>query len=202
MIAALARNSFLRRIRLSPIKLPALCLALLFAACTPALAAQRAKKPAIEPAPVPPQIAAAQKVFISNGGGATLNDALGTTVVSGGPDRAYNEFYAAMKGWGRYDLVDSPAGADLVFQVSFTLSGTGLEHWASNGTSFTKIAVLGPLRVVILDPKTHVVLWTIVEYVPGAVLLGNRDKNFSQSMNTAIDRLKKLAEPPKAAPAP
>lgn len=201
MIAARNRNSFLRRIRLSPIKLRAFCLALLFAACTPALAAQHAKKPAIEPAPVPPQIAAAQKVFISNGGGVTLNDALSTTVVSGGPDRPYDEFYAAIKGWGRYEIVDSPAAADLVFQVSFALSGSGLEHWAPNGT-FAKIAVLGSLRVVILDPKTHVVLWTIVEYVPGAVLLGNRDKNFNQSMNTVIDRLKKLAEPPKAAAAP
>jgi len=187
---------------LSPIKLRAFCLVLLFAACTPALAAQRVRKPVIEPAPVPPQIAAAQKVFISNGGGATLNDALGTTVVSGGPDRPYDEFYAAMKGWGRYDIVESPAAADLVFQVSFNLSGTGLEHWAPNGTSFTKIAVLGPLRVVILDPRTHVVLWTIVEYVPGAVLLGNRDKNFDQSMDRVIDRLKKLVEPPRAAPAP
>ncbi len=185
---------------MSPIKLRAFCLALLFAACTPALTAQHAKKPAIEPAPVPPQIAAAQKVFISNGGGATLNDALGTTVVSGGPDRPYDEFYAAMKGWGRYDLVDSPAAADLIFQVSFALSGTGLEHWAPNGT-FTKIAVLGSLRVVILDPKTHVVLWTIVEYVPGAVLLSNCDKNFDRSMDRLVDRLKKLAEPPKAAPA-
>lgn len=27
---------------------------------------------------------------------------------SGGPDRLYNEFYAAMKSWGRYELVSTP----------------------------------------------------------------------------------------------
>jgi len=150
--------------------------------------------PPLAVAPVPPQIAAAHKVFISNGGGVSLDDILHITVIHGGPDRTYNEFYGAMKSWGRYDLVSSPSNADLVLKISFDLSDT---------IFLTKSdVVLGNLRLVILDPKTNVALWTMVEYVPRAALAGNRDKNFDRSMNTLLDRFKELAAPSTANTAP
>ena len=138
-------------------------------------------------APVPAQIAAAQKVFISNAGGESLETVIDETVFNGGPDRPYNEFYAAMKTWGRYDLVSSPADADLVLEISWVLTDTGL-----------RLPVLGQLRLVVIDPKTHVTLWNFTEYVRGAILLSNRDKNFDQAMNTVVARLKALM----ASPAP
>jgi hypothetical protein len=138
--------------------------------------------------PIPPQIAAAQKVFISNAGGATFEAIIDETVFNGGPDRPYNEFYSAMKGWGRYALVSSPADADLVFEVSWTLSDTGL-----------KLPVLGQLRMVVIDPKTRITVWNFTEYVRGAILQGNRDKNFSQAMSTIMARLKSVAVAPSAA---
>jgi hypothetical protein len=137
---------------------------------------------------VPAQIAAAQKVFISNAGGASLETVIDETVFNGGPDRPYNEFYAAMKSWGRYDLVSSPADADLVLEISWVLSDTGL-----------RLPVLGQLRLVVIDPKTHVTLWNFTEYVRGAILLGNRDKNFDQAMNTVVARMKALTAPPAPA---
>jgi hypothetical protein len=78
-------------------------------------------------APVPAQIAAAQKVFISNAGGESFERVIDQTVFKGGPDRPYNQFYAAMKGWGRYALVSSPDGADLVVEISWVLADTGLK---------------------------------------------------------------------------
>jgi len=147
------------------------------------LNAQQSKAPA--PAPVPAQIAAAQKVFISNAGGASLETVIDETVFNGGPDRPYNEFYAAMKSWGRYEPVSSPADADLILEISWVLTDTGL-----------RLPVLGQLRLVVVDPKTHVTLWNITEYVRGALLLGNRDKNFDQAMNTVVARLKALMLPP------
>src|ERR1035441_8663261 len=63
-------------------------------------------------APIPSQILTAKKVFISNAGGE-----YDAGIWSGGRERSYNEFYAAMKSWGRYELVSSPGDADLVFQV-------------------------------------------------------------------------------------
>jgi hypothetical protein len=150
------------------------------------LSAQQSKGPA--PGPVPAQIVAAQKVFISNAGGASLETVIDETVFNGGPDRPYNEFYAAMKSWGRYDLVSSPADADLVLEISWVLSDTGL-----------RLPVLGQLRLVVIDPKTHVTLWNFTEYVRGAILLGNRDKNFDQAMNTVVARMKALTAPPAPA---
>lgn len=47
-----------------------------------------------------------------------------------------------------------------------------------------------------IDPKTHITLWSFVEYVRGAILLGNRDKNFDQAMNSIVSRLKLFAGPP------
>jgi hypothetical protein len=59
--------------------------------------------------------------------------------------------------------------------------------------------VLGQLRLVIIDPKAHITLWNITEYVQGAMLLGNRDKNFDQAMTTVLTRLKGLTVPPPTA---
>jgi hypothetical protein len=130
-------------------------------------------------------------VFISNAGGESLETVIDETVFNGGPDRPYNQFYAAMKTWGRCELVSSPADADLVLEISWVLTDTGL-----------RLPVLGQLRLVVIDPKTHVTLWNFTEYVRGAILLGNRDKNFDQAMNTVVARMKALMlpSPPAADP--
>jgi hypothetical protein len=50
----------------------------------------------------------------------------------------------------------------------------------------------------VIDPKTHITLWSLTQYVRGAVLLGNRDKNFDQAMTIIVNRLKVLANPSAA----
>src|SRR6266478_3790075 len=82
------------------------------------LSATQQKKPT-HPAPIPAQILTAKKVFIANGGGDESRYEAAS--YSGGPDRAYNEFYAAMKTWGRYELVAAPGDADLVFDTRLTV---------------------------------------------------------------------------------
>jgi hypothetical protein len=167
---------------LRELDLRVLYLTVLLLASPSVLSAQQTKGAA--PAPVPPQIAAAQTVFIANAGGATLDTVIDQTVFDGGPDRPYNDFYASMKSWGHYQIVASPASADLILEISWVLSDTGL-----------KLPVLGELRLLIIDPKTHITLWNITEYVRGALLLGNRDKNFVSAMNTVVSRMKLLAAP-------
>jgi hypothetical protein len=87
-----------------------------------------------------------------------------------------------MKTWGKFELVSSPADADLVLEISWALSDTGL-----------KLPVLGQLRLVVLDTNTRVPQWTFIEYVRGANLIRNRDKNFDHAMNTIVGRLKLLS---------
>jgi hypothetical protein len=152
----------------------------------PSVLAQKAKP--VAPGPVPSQIPAARKFFISNAAGESFETVIEETVFNGGPDRPYNQFYAAMKDWGRYDLTSSPADADLVLQISWNLTDTGL-----------RLPVLGQLRLNVIDPKTNITLWNLTEYVRGAILLGNRDKNFDQAMTTVVHRLKQLMVPAAAA---
>jgi hypothetical protein len=121
-------------------------------------------------APIPSQILTAKKVFISNAGAD-----FDSNLWSGGQDRAYNEFYAAVKSWGRFDLVGVPGDADMVLE--FSLIGTPLPN--------------ALFRVVLLDPKTHVVLWTESEGIPLG-LKKTRDKGFSDAINKLIDDLRAL----------
>lgn len=140
------------------------------------------------PAPVPPQVAAARKIFISNAGGESFETVFDQVVFNGGPDRPYNQFYDTMKKWGQREVVSSPSDADLVLEISWVLTDTGLG----------RLPVLGQLRLVIVDPRTHVTLWTITEYVRGAMLLGNRDKNFDVAMNVIANRAQALMLPTPA----
>jgi hypothetical protein len=103
--------------------------------------AQQPKDAAAPPAPVPVQIVSGQRVFVANAGEENLTTAF-RPVFSGGPDRAYNQFYAAIEQWGRYKLVSDPGQADLAFEIAFTL-GSG------NSPLETFI---GHLRMVIRDP--------------------------------------------------
>lgn len=148
----------------------------------PLLAAQQSQP--ISPAPVPPQIAAAQKVFIANAGGESLDTVIDQIVFSGGPDRIYNQFYAAMRSWSHFALVSSPSDADLILEISWAFTDTGV-----------RAPIFGQLRLVLIDPKTRITLWNLTEYVRGALLLNNRDKNLDQAMNTIANRLKRIAEP-------
>ena len=131
-----------------------------------------------EQAPIPSQIVAAKKVFIANGGGD--DPGMPDPLFSGGGDRPYNQFYAAMKSSGRYELVGSPAEADLLFDIQFSVvpdrRPTGF--WGSNGTSDAYDAVF---RVEIREPKTTALLWAFNEHMEWALLKSNRNKNFDQA---------------------
>ena len=157
----------------------------------PLLSADKPKD-AVPPAPVPSPIAAARKVFISNAPGTSL------PAYFGGPDRTYNEFYAAMKGWGHYELVAAPSDADLILEISFNSSLSSVGGTSTSGPisyNYTE------LRLVILDARMHVPLWWFNEAVNPKVSFGHRpekavDSAFSQSTATLVDDLKKLVSEP------
>jgi hypothetical protein len=141
----------------------------------------------LAPAPVPAQISTAKKVFISNAG-QEVNPRAGVLgKYSGGPDRAYNQFYAAMKGWGKYDLVASPGDADLVVEISFLqpiVWGNLVDSGPKDDAHF---------RLVILDPRSRIVLWAFTEHVAWANRQSNRDKNFDEALQMIVKDLQGLA---------
>jgi hypothetical protein len=167
-------------------RLVACCL--IFALAVTAIGAFAAKPPNDPPpAPVPTPIFTAKKVFISNAAGENA-------VPAGRPELTYNEFYAAMKSWGRYELVSAPVDADLVFEIRFTLVLGPIDVTKGSGISTKDFQI----QLVILDPKSQVVLWPIVEHVRPWNLATTGRKNFDQSMDALVDDLKKLATPPGA----
>ena len=146
--------------------------------------AQKAPAP---PAPVPPQIMAAKRAFISNAG--IDAQSLASFERAGEPDQPYNEFYAATKSWGRYDLVSSPADADLIFEIRFTAPLYGCQIIDSYAPQ---------LAVTILDAKTHFVLWSLSAPLQGAYKKDTWDKNFAKGIASIMEDLKKLANAPVA----
>lgn len=134
----------------------------------------------VPPTPIPPQILAAKKVFIGNAGGDTLYGGLSPS----SPDRPYNQFYAAMKSWGHYELVLNPVATDLLLEISFVV------HMETEGLCDPQ------LRLVIRDPKTSAVLWGFIIHVDWAILPGNRDKNLDAAMKKLVESVQKLATPP------
>ena len=134
------------------------------------------------PAPVPTQILTAKKVFISNAGEDRFSDI--EPPFDGGPDRTYNQFYAAMKNLARYELVGTPAEADLLFEIRFT---------TPVGNNYD---LLDPqFRLVIRDPKTNAILWGITEHARWAGLQSNRNKNFDKAMAKLIGDVQVLTQP-------
>jgi len=142
------------------------------------------------PAPLPVQITRGKTVFISNAGGDT------NYLYSGGPDRLYNQFYAAIQGWGRYLLVASPGEADLVLAISFSNQFVGDKDPRGNGPSspLAGRSLTDPqIRLTVLDPGTRVTLWTFTEHVQVAALQGNRDKNFDQALAALVNDVRNAA---------
>jgi hypothetical protein len=145
--------------------------------------------------PVPAPLITAKKAFISNAGGGC--SPFGQSGFSGGPDRPYNEFYTAMKSWGRYELVTAPADADLDLEINFACPAARASSPFGNsyGTADDP-----QLRLVILDVKTRIVLWGLTEHVEPAILQGNRDKNFERGMSSLVSNLKLLVAGPVPQP--
>ncbi len=105
-------------------------------------------------APIPSQILTAKKVFISN-----AVSEIDPKIWTGGAARPYNELYAAIKIWEQYEIVATPGNADIVLQISYAnpvieVFDHCLGDCSRNSPQF---------RLVLLDPKTSIDLWTITE---------------------------------------
>ncbi len=159
-------------------KLLCFTLALLLAS-TPLTRAQQTSTAV--PAPVPPQITSARTIFISNGGGPNYFNAF-----TGGADRGYSQLYAALQQWNRYQIVDSPSQADLIFEIHAVAPAVRLA--ADDGA----VGYNPQLILRLLDPKTNALLWTTTSNVKAAGGKSSRDKGFDESVAVVVDRVRQL----------
>lgn len=154
------------------------CLGLVVMSCGMAITAQQPVPP-LAVAPVPPQLLNAKTVFISNAG---ADSGLFPHPFTGDPDRAYNEFYANVESWGRYQLVATPAEADLVFEIQLTAPNGPSNADKQKGASDP----LPMLRLVIYDRRTHYVLWALTESIAPAALQKTHDHNFDEAVSNLV----------------
>ena len=143
-------------------------------------------------APMPTQLQTAKKIIISNGG----VDGIASRMLDGDDDRLYNLVFNGVKSSGRYELALNPADADLVFYIHMAVPTTasGMPQLGTSPDFFPQ------LRLAIVDPKTHVVLWTVTANVEKAY----RQKTFVKNLETAVDsltiKLMALPTPPRGNP--
>ena len=136
-----------------------------------------ADKKRIDPGPIPTPVVMAKKVFIANAGGD--DPGLIEPLFNEGADRSYSLFYTAMKNTGRYELVGSPAEADLLFEIRFMVNPGPPDHvfqGTGGGGSYDP-----QFRLEIREPKTNALLWAFTEHMEWAILQGNRNRNFDQA---------------------
>jgi hypothetical protein len=151
-------------------------ISLLALIAVPFASAQKLVDPPV--APIPAQILSAKRAFIANGGSSVL---IADTI---SPNFPYDELYAKMRSWGRYELLSAPADADLVFEI--------------------RISRMFQLQLLVIDPKTHTTLWTMYEQFNEAVEDSNKRKNLDAGIAALLTGLRKLTSPPAptlAAPA-
>jgi hypothetical protein len=130
-------------------------------------------------APIPPLLLNAKKVFISNAG---ADSGLFPHPFSGDPDRAYNQFYANVASWGRYQFVATPAEADLVFELRLNAPNGPTNADKSKGASDP----LPMFRLVIYDRPTHYALWALTESIAPATLQKTHDHNFDEALASLV----------------
>lgn len=167
-------------------------LALGFAAMLSTPAGLLAQAAAIAPAaPLPSQVLTAKRIFISNAGSGPDEK-----LWSGGPAQPYNEFYAAIKSSGLYQLVPAPSDADLILEISYADPLTEVGGSKDSGSvSFTSPR----LKLVLLDPKTRVILWTLERETSIGHLEKGRDQALANSIGKLVGDLKGLTAPPATA---
>lgn len=162
--------------------------ALTVAAVLLALKASPAGAQAPDPsaAPLPAALTTAHSLFLGNAGDQENADCL----------RAYNGFYAGLQKLGRYQLVGSPANADLVLELHYEID-LGQSIASNNGNRSVR-----QFRVVLLDPHTHITLWSLTESTNYALFQKNRNRNLDETVGKLVDDFASLAssQPPSNKP--
>ncbi len=141
-------------------------------------------------APVPPQIASATRIFLSNAGSDQIYNEF-----TGGPNRAYNTLFSDLRHWGRFTLVSSPADADLIFSIRGTLSPGAAAAADEDSTLYG----YPQLQLRILDPKTQTVLWTVTSDVRALGRQKTRGRQFDNSVAILVNQVRQLVGEPLTA---
>jgi len=182
----------MRRIPVSPVVLCGFLLAFSFALAQTQKAAP-AQEPTKPPALTPSaKLAAARTAYLKRVGGNEI---------------AYNVIETSLEGWGRFVLIDSPEKADIIIEVSgpsedgnVSVSSRtktdGITGRPEQSTTTTRDLSNAPVKLVVFDAKTKMLLWSGTENPKGAFKQKSRDDNLVQAANKLFTRFHDRVEPP------
>ena len=150
------------------------------------------------PLPPPPpsvisQLRAAKKIFVDT----VDEDSYFVHDIGGAPNLTYVQFYAALKQWGHFQLVDSYSQADLIFDIEGTEQPTDIEN---NGRGvqnkdYTVTKYPPMLNLSILTPSQDL-LYKIVLPAGRAGKIAKGKITFAQSIDALTDKIKTLVAAP------
>ncbi|HEU5349969.1 MAG TPA: hypothetical protein VFU55_00110 [Terracidiphilus sp.] len=151
-------------------------------------------------APIPPAIAAAQTIFLSNAGADSSlfpmslpSGSITDGTYSGDPARGFNEFYSLVAQSGRFKLVSDPSAADLVLE---------LRLYAHYSSSHDAPYPFPSFRLVIRNRRSHYILWTLTQSIETALRQKTADGNFDYAVHGLARQLLQLTGPAPAGSAP
>jgi hypothetical protein len=165
-------------------------LAISSALLSPAFVLAQAPIGVVPPAPVPAELLSAKKIFVSNGG---ADSGLFPHPFSGDPNRGYNELFAALRAVGQYELVSTPAEADLVLELRLVAPNGPKDANKQYGSADP----LPMFRLVVYDRRSHFVLWTFTNSVQIAFKQQTHDHNFDTAISDLVADFQALTRVPR-----
>jgi hypothetical protein len=141
------------------------------------------------------RITAAKTIFLSNAGGNNYFNG----EIPGGPNISYSQLYASLQHWGYFQLVDSPAHADLIFQIHGTELAPNLVQ-ASDGHHVIAQQHQPRLELSILEPSSLVPIDTITTAAGRGTDIPKGTRAFAQSIEWLTYQVStRVSSPPLAA---
>lgn len=142
-------------------------------------------------APIPAELLSARKIFVSNAG---ADSGLFPHPFSGDPNRGYNQLFAGLHALAQFELVSSPAQADLVLEIRLMAPYGPNSPNKQNGAADP----LPMFRLVVYDRPSHYVLWTFTNTVEVALKQQTHDRNFDQAISDLVADFQALTRAPRA----
>jgi len=168
---------------LDPAKKNSVLVAMVLLLCAAPLAAQNPVA-----APLPAAVINAQKMFLGNAGETDNDDCL----------RAYNEFYAGLKADGHFQLVADPSAADLVMELHYEIR----PGYVTGSSAVVDTRFARQFRLVLIDPHTRTILWSLTEQENNAIFQSNRNKNLDEAVALLLADFRSLHNGAYSAPIP
>lgn len=141
-------------------------------------------------APIPAELLSARKIFVSNAG---ADSGLFPHPFSGDPNRGYNELFAGLHALARFELVSSPARADLVLELRLMAPCGPNSPNKQNGAADP----LPMFRLVVYDRPSHYILWTFTSTVEVALKQQTHDRNFDDAIANLVANFQGLTRAPR-----